>query len=329
MYRISVGITTGMHMSAIKWIRDNVEKLGADGIWIGEDIEKGHETTILVADMLSRTARINIGTGIIPIAIHNISTIARAGLTLQEIGSGRFNLGIGIGGIQDLQKLGIHIEKPVSALRNAIHSLRRLFSGETVTIHTELSRLKSFSLNLHRPIQIPIVLGVRGPQMLELAGEIADGVILSGPFEYIRNAIQSVNQAARKAKRKESSVKKIVWLPTIPTFKGGGQNLAKRVVALVVADTPLQVLEMLDVDDARAELIRTAVATSGPSAGVEFVNQEFIDTFAISGTKDQMVEKFESLYRLGSGEVVLGPPFSGDWRAAMTEIIEEILTRRG
>ncbi|MCK4566712.1 MAG: hypothetical protein KAU48_05315, partial [Candidatus Thorarchaeota archaeon] len=60
----------------------------------------------------------------------------------------------------------------------------------------------------------------------------------------------------------------------------------------------------------------------------EFIDQHLIDAFAISGTCDQIVDKFELLHRLGASEVVLGPPFSGEWREAMTEIFREIHLRR-
>lgn len=328
MYRISIGITTSMNVSATSWIGDNAEDLGVDGIWVGEDIGIGQETTILTADLLTKTSRIRVGTGIIPITVHNISTIARGSLTLHEIGSGRFVLGLGIGGIQDLKTRGINIEKPVGALRDATHVLRRLFAGETVTIDSELFKLHAFCLNLSNPVNIPIVFGVRGPQMLKLAGELADGVILSGPFKYIDDAISSVNRAAAKANRKEQSIEKVVWLPTIPTIKGNSEKIAKRVVALVVADTPIQVLDSLNIDLELAAEIRQAVAVGGPRAGAGLVNHEFIDTFSIYGTKDHIVDKFDLLYKLGASEVVLGPPFSGDWREAMKEIFQEILSRR-
>ncbi len=328
MYRASVGITTSMNVSATSWIRENAEILGIDGIWIGEDIGIGQEATVLAADLLKGTSRIKVGTGIVPISIHNIATIARASLTLQEIGTGRFILGLGIGGIQDLQKLGINVKRPVSALRDTTNILRHLFSGETVTEESELFKLQSFSLNLRNPVDIPIVYGVRGPQMLKIAGELANGVILSGPIEYISNAINAINRSATRAGREKKTIEKIAWLPTIPTFKGGSEALAKKVVALVVADTPEQVLDYLNMDKQRANQIRNAVAKAGPKAGAEFVNQEFIDTFAISGTSHHMVDRFDFLHKLGVNEVVLGPPFSGDWRVAMTEIFQEIVGRR-
>ena len=328
MYRASVGITTSMNVSATSWIGENADSLGIDGIWVGEDIGIGQETSILSADLLSKTRDVRVGTGIVPITIHNIATIARAALTLQEIGNGRYVQGVGVGGIQDLVKQGKQLTKPVTELRKATQVLRQLFKTESVTIQTELMTLREFSLRINEPVNVPIFYGVRGPQMLKLAGKVADGVILSGPIDYIRYAIEVVNEAASNAGRSSGEVEKVVWLPTIPTFKGDSEKLAKRVVALVVADTPRQVLDLLDIDTERADKIRKAVAESGPKEGAEFVNQHFMDTFAISGTCDEMVDKFELIHDLGATEVVLGPPFSGEWREAMTEIFQEIHLRR-
>ena len=328
MYRASVGITTSMNVSATSWIGENADSLGIDGIWVGEDIGIGQETSILAANLLSKTRDVRVGTGIVPITIHNIATIARAALTLHEIGNGRYVQGIGVGGIQDLIKQGKQLTRPVTELRKATQVLRQLFKTETVTIQTELMNLREFSLRINEPVKVPIFYGVRGPQMLKLAGKIADGVILSGPIDYIRYAVEVVNEAALNVGRSKDEIEKVVWLPTIPTFKGGSEKLAKMVVALVVADTPRKVLDLLDIDTERVDKIRKAVAESGPKEGVEFVNQHFIDTFAISGTCDQMVDKFELIHNLGSTEVVLGPPFSGEWREAMAEIFQEIHLRR-
>ncbi len=328
MYRASVGITTSMNVSSTNWIGKNAESLGIDGIWVGEDIGIGQETSILTTNLLSETRNVRIGTGIVPITVHNIATIARAALTLHEIGDGRYVQGIGIGGIQDLIKHGINLNRPVSELRLYTQVLRQLFKKESVTIQSELVNLKEFSLRIDESVNIPIFYGVRGPQMLKLAGEIADGVILSGPIEYIRYAVEVVNNAASNMGRSIDDIEKVVWLPTIPTFKGGSENLAKRVVALVVADSPDKVLDLLDIDKEQAGRIRRAVAESGPKGGAEFIDQHFIDTFAISGTCEHMVDRFELIHRLGATELVLGPPFSGEWRDAMTEIFQEIHLRR-
>lgn len=327
-FEVSIGITTHMGASTTSWIAQNADSLGAKSIWVGEDIALGQETFVLTTATLLQSKNVRVGTGIIPVTVHNVSTLARTGVTLSEVGAGRFAFGLGIGGIQDLEKHGIHIKKPVTELRKVVETLRRLWVGEKDDSNSELFSLHGFSLELPDPIDIPIFLGVRGPQMLKLSGEIADGVILSGPFDYLRYAIDVVNNAAEQAGRVESDVEKVIWVPTIPTFKGIEEKVARRVVALVIADTPDVVLDMLSVDREKVNQIREIVATSSPKEGADFVDDELLDVFSISGTKEHMVDRFQKLSEIGATEVVIGPPFSGDWREALVEIFAEADSRR-
>ena len=327
-YKVSVGITTHMGVSATNWIAQNADSLDAGSIWIGEDIALGQETFVLTATTLLQSNQVRVGTGIIPVTVHNISTLARAGATLNELGEGRFAFGLGIGGIQDLEKQGIHIRKPVTELRKTVNALRMLWAGERVDTSSEIFSLRDFNLEQDGPFRVPIFLGVRGPQMLKLAGSIADGVILSGPFEYLQYAIRIVDEAAKEAGRNNTGVEKVIWVPTIPTFNGIEEKVARRVVALVIADMPDAVLDMLTVDRKKVDRIRNAVSSASPKEGAKFVDDELLDVFSISGTKEHMVDRFEKMVGIGATEIVLGPPFSGDWKQALVEIFKEVDSRR-
>jgi 5,10-methylenetetrahydromethanopterin reductase len=316
-----------MRISATDWISKNAESLGAKSIWIGEDIALGQETFVLTANTLLQTKNVRVGTGIIPVTVHNIATLARVGTTLAELGPRRFAYGLGIGGMQDLERYGIKIRKPVTELRRTIQTLNSLWAGETVDVETELISISNFRLGHEKPLRIPIFLGVRGPQMLKLTGKIADGVILSGPFDYLKSAIKMVNDAAKDVGKEREAVEKVIWVPTIPTFRGIQEKIAKRVVALVIADTPDAVIDMLGVDIERVKKIRETVAAENPKEGAEYVDDEILDVFSISGSKEHMVDRFEALEKIGATEIVIGPPFSGDWREATTEIFEEVRAR--
>ncbi len=328
MYRTSMGITTNMRVTATDWIAKNAERLGIDGLWVGEDIDLGQDVYVLTTAALLNAPKARVGTGIIPVTVHRITTIARAAVTMQNTGNGRFIFGTGIGGIQDLNNLGIIVKKPVTELRKSVATLKSLWAGESVTVESELMKLDDYSLGLKKSVDIPIFLGVRGPKMLKLVGEVADGAVLSGPIDYLKDAVSRINASAENSGRKGEDIEKVAWLPTIPTFKGGKESLAKRVVALVIADMPQPVLDLLDVDQERVDRLRLAVSKSGPKAGIPYVNQELIDMFAISGSREHMVDRFELLAKIGLTEVVLGPPFSGKWREATEEIFEEIVSRR-
>ena len=120
----------------------------------------------------------------------------------------------------------------------------------------------------------------------------------------------------------------MVWVPTVPTFKGIKDKVARRVVALVIADMPDAVLDMLTVDRERVDRIRETVAASSPREGARFVDDELLDVFSISGSKEHMVDRFEELAAIGASEIVIGPPFSGEWRKALTELFAEVVSRR-
>lgn len=317
-----------MSLSASTWIADNAESLGADGIWVGEDIGRGHDIFALTTAMVLRARGVRVGTAIIPVTIHDITVLARVGRTLSELGEGQFVLGIGFGGMQDVRNLGIKLDRPVTALREAIETLRKLWAGETVTVECELFKLSGYSLALKRPFSLPVFMGVRGPQMLRLAGQIADGVILSGPIGYLKYAINIIHDEAEKSGRDSNSIEKVVWVPTIPTFKGLDVATAKRVIALVVADTPDQIINLTDVDMQRVELIRKSVRDGGPSQGAAHVTEEIMDTFSVTGNRVHMADQFEAMAKTGATEIVIGPPFSGEWRAAVTEILHEIALRK-
>lgn len=322
LYRISIGITTGLSTDITDWIIERSSALGACRIWIGEDIGIGQDIFTLTAFALLRST-IGVGTAIIPISTNHIVTIARAGVALQEIGNGRLTIGIGVGGIQDLKRMSITIERPVTALREAVRVLKDLWGGRSVAANTELMAINDFQLGGNSPVKIPIFLGVRGPKMLRLAGQVADGVILSGPMDYIDHAMKILDASAKSAGRTPSDVERVVWLPTIPTFKGGTENLAKKVVAIVVADTPRSVMDLLDIDHDVVMEIKRRVVEKGVSKAVPLITREIMDMFAISGDCQEMIDGFKALYRIGADEVVLGPPFTGDWRGAMTEILAE------
>ncbi len=324
MYKIAIGITTGMGLSATDWIAQNADRLKVDTIWIGEDINVGQDVTVLITSTLLQTKNTHVGTGILPYPIYDIRRLARTCLSFHQISDGRFIFGTGVGGIQDLNRLGLKPIKPVSELKLVVEVLRDLWAGKSVTHHSQFIDLDDVKLKIKGDVHIPVVLGVRGPQMLKLTGEIANGAILSGPFDYLRKAIDMIDKSARESGRNPESIEKTVWLPTIPTFKGGKEKLAKEVVSIVVADTPDAVLDMLDVDRDRVKKIQQANRTKGPPAGAEFVNRELIDVFAVSGDRNHMIERFEVLHSIGATEVVIGPPFSGKWREAVEDLVVNI-----
>jgi 5,10-methylenetetrahydromethanopterin reductase len=112
-----------------------------------------------------------------PYSVHPVF-IAMAAAALEEVFPGRVTLCLGVGAPGDLAAAGIEAPKPLTTLREAIRMCRGLFAGEGVKHEGEVFKLGGRRLaGATRPI--PIVLAASGPQMLEMSGIEADGVLIS------------------------------------------------------------------------------------------------------------------------------------------------------
>ena len=101
--------------------------------------------------------------------------------TLHELSQGRAILGIGAYWDPLAWKQGIRRRKALTAMREYVTVVRRLLNLETVTYEGEVVQVRDLRLDLglevpQMPKDVPIYIGATGPRMMELAGELADGV---------------------------------------------------------------------------------------------------------------------------------------------------------
>jgi len=114
-------------------------------------------------------------------------------------------LGLGAWWEPIASRVGVNMRKPLTAMRENIEAVRQLLTMETITYQGEFVNLENVSLDVvygdTSPRDIPIYLGATGPKMLELAGEICDGVCLNYgvSVDYIKRAISLVEKGAQKA----------------------------------------------------------------------------------------------------------------------------------
>jgi 5,10-methylenetetrahydromethanopterin reductase len=136
-----------------------------------------------------------------------ITAMSSAGLA--AVSDGRFILGLGVGNRPAVEDgHGLKFDRPIEHLRDLIHIVRGLLHGEKVSHSGKAIAVSGVSLGDSAPIdKLPIYIAALGPRMLELAGEVADGVLLSWTAaHYMEEAIQKVRDGAAKAGRDFSEV---------------------------------------------------------------------------------------------------------------------------
>jgi len=155
------------------------ESLGYHGFWLTE--ESGKEAFSLLGVLARETKRINLCTGIVNFYSRSPTTLAMAARSLHELSGGRFGpFGMGTGGIGFMERgHGIQLDRPVGRARETIEIVRGLLSEKRFS-YPQGKWFKPHDFGLREgPIdkKIPIWLAALGPQMAEMAGKVADGMI--------------------------------------------------------------------------------------------------------------------------------------------------------
>ncbi len=173
---------------------------GARTLWIACHLFLRDPITAAGA-VLAATTRIRVALmAVSPYSVHPVF-IAMAAASLDELHPGRIVLCLGVGAPGDLAAAGIESPKPLATLRESIRICRSLLAGDTVDHRGDVFRVAG--RRLPNPTdRVPIVLAASRPQMLALAGEEADGVLISAATApaFIRWCLDHVERgAARRA----------------------------------------------------------------------------------------------------------------------------------
>ncbi len=182
------------------------EERGFEAVWQAES-RLVREATVPMAAYAAVTDRIKIAAGVIPIWTRNVGLLAATFSTLDDLAPGRAVLGLGAWWEPLASKVGVDRRKPLLAMREVVEATRRLLAMERVTYHGEFVHLDDVEIDIvhgdRSPKHVPIYVGATGMQMMELAAEIGDGVVLNymvGP-EYNRQAMEAIARGAARAGR--------------------------------------------------------------------------------------------------------------------------------
>jgi 5,10-methylenetetrahydromethanopterin reductase len=158
------------------------EQRGFEAVWQAES-RLVREATVPMAAYAAVTERIKVGSGVVNNWTRNPALLAATFSTLDDLAPGRVILGIGAWWDPLAKKVGIERRRPLVAMRETVEAVRALLADQTVTYHGEFVHLDGVELDYvhqpRRPKPVPIYIGATGMQMMELAGEIADGVVLN------------------------------------------------------------------------------------------------------------------------------------------------------
>jgi len=305
---LSVGVAIDGHEP----LADVLERVAAlddgqavDALWVADERFR-RDVFVSMGALAAATKRLRLATAVTDPFIRHPALTGAAIATVADVAPGRAVLGLGAGA-SGFGALGVRRDRPATALREMIVFLRQFwgarepftFSGDTVNFHD--ARL-GFTVPGPGQAAIPIYLAGRGPKILELAGELADGVLvatfLDGPL--LAASLERVKVGEARRDPGLALLRRISWAyVSIDDDRAAAREAVRRGIAVAIWGSR-PIIEELGVAlppalrqlmDERAYSIEPE--TIGLAAAL--IPDELIDACSIAGPPDECAERLHRL----------------------------------
>ncbi|MFM8827553.1 MAG: LLM class flavin-dependent oxidoreductase [Actinomycetota bacterium] len=298
------------------------ESKGFEAVWQA-DSRLVRDAIVPMSAFAAVTDTIKIGSGVVDCWTRNPARLAATFSTLDDLAPGRVILGIGAWWDPLASKVGISRDKPLRVMREIITSVRALLHNETVTFHGDFVHLDGVELDYvyqeRRPKDVPIYLGATGLQMMELAGEIADGVVLNylvSP-DYNKTAIEALARGAeKKGRRWEDIDRPQLVVCSVHEDRKTALDMARLMVTQYLGQQP-HIMKASGVPqsllDKVGEVLTWPATHEQVVAASKLVPDEIVQMLTASGTPEDARAKVREYMKDGATCPILYP--LGDERA--------------
>lgn len=287
----------------------DAETRGYDSAWLFDGT--GPDALTMLAYLAASTGRLTLSTGIIPIQTRSPITLGITAATLGHLAPGRVALGLGISSSIIIgQWHGLAFQRPLVQLREAVSVIRKVLTGERVNFEGEFYRHKNFRLNMPPPPQpVPLYLGALGPKMLQLAGEIAEGVVLNWiPPHAIPEAIRQVEIGARRAGRSLGNFEIACFVRVSVTDDPGPARawLARELTGYSIVDSYARFFAGRGYGG-EVEAVNGAWQAGDRQGAVKRISSRMLDDLGIAGPERFCRERLNEFAKAGVTQLVVFP----------------------
>ncbi len=237
-----------------------------------------HDVYVALALMSRQTSRIRLGAVTNGYTRHPAATAA-AVATIDDVSEGRAFLTLVAGGTMVLDPFGLDRVRPFAVVKDSIEIMRRLWSGDSVTWEGDVFALSDAHLEAGAGRDIPIWMAVRGPRLLRLAGEAADGVVVMG-----RGDLGAALGIVDEGEKAQASGFTRIYLDRL-AFTPEMLAEAKYLYSYALMDSPDRMLRNIGLDQSQIDELADAIRTGGPTAVTELVTDEMVEGYQVVGTR--------------------------------------------
>lgn len=288
------------------------ESLGYDSVWVTQIA--GRDAFLVLSEYARGTDRVRLATGVVPIYARTPAAMAQAAATLGEISGGRFILGMGVSHKPSVENFyGQRYERPLATMREYLTIVRGILDDGGIGFEGDRLRTNFVWMGYTPPHRVPVYTSALSPKMLQLAGELADGVVLwCCTPDYVRDHIvPNVRKGAESVGRDASQIDIVAAVPASLTDDPKGARGALRRDLYVYWTLPNYRAAIKRAgygDGIRA--FDEALASGGPEAARAAIPDAFLEALAGFGDATTITAKLTEYREKGCTLPCVGP-FSG------------------
>jgi 5,10-methylenetetrahydromethanopterin reductase len=305
------------------------ELAGASSLWFAQHMGY-REAMVSAAAAASVTQRATLVPTAISPYLWPPLPVAMAISTLGELAQGRVILTVSVGNILNLGESGVEPVKPVRIMRGYVDALRALWRGKPVTRDGELHQLRGAKMAFAQGRQFPIYIASTGPQMLKLAGEIADGVLLSAGLTLVstRQCLERAQAGVEAKARGRAALRKCSLINFHVSRDGAAAKSAMlRKLAFLFrsrghADNIAS--SELEIDH---QAIMACHARHDFDAAVRHLPVEAANVFAVAGTPAQCRARLEDYLAVGLDDPIIEVAGNNEERKLALDVVCDLARR--
>src|SRR6266542_3318622 len=312
-------------MIELAQLADNV---GMESIWMSDHLCFRDSLTTAMA-LLMATSRIQVAPApMSPYSRHPIIS-AMSIATMEEFAPGRVIGSPGTGNAAALKEAGIESPHPLQTMREYVEILRRLLKGEAVNFQGKMFQINGAKMGFLPSAPIPMYITAVRPRMLQLGGEMGEGVLLSGGCSpgYIAHCVREIERGAAKAGKSLNEVDVAGFVTAaVSNDRREAIEANKMFLAYIFRNTHHSENIRLGGGKVDQEGLAAAVVKRDWETAKKFISDEVVFAHSVAGTPAECQKQLEAFTQGGLNLPIVLPMGTQEARKRVVRMVRELVS---
>jgi 5,10-methylenetetrahydromethanopterin reductase len=303
------------------------DDIGLDSIWMSDHLCFRDSMTTSMA-LLASTQKITVTAAPASPYSRNPIITAMSIATMDEFAPGRVIGSPGTGNAAALKEAGMESPHPLQTMREYVEILRRYLSGETVKFQGKMFQINGAKMGFVPSAPIKMYITAVRPRMLQLGGEIGDGVLLSAGCApaYIRKCAAEIALGAQRGGKPAQDVD-IAGFVTAAVSDSAKEAIEanKQFLAYIFRNVHHAENIRLGGNKIDQEGLASAVGKRDWEAAKKYISDDIVFAHSVAGTPSDCAKQIEGFTKGGLGLPIVLPTGTQEARKRVVRMVREVV----